>query len=261
MFSPNILLSNYLSQYVLSHSKEKGFVVGVIGSGGKTSAIELIASSLIKRGKSVLIITTTHMAYPSTHHYPFEVYIVADEDVKIPTKWLDVQALLVATHHGDKLGAINKKLMDNLIPLYDVILVEADGAKRMNLKYHRGDEPVLLTPTHLLLKIIGLSSLDQKIEEELHNNDLFFKEHTWPLSTVTHNLIHHLAFLDKGLRIEEGQQHTILLYNQSDALDKEELLLFVQEGGSYFKKVTHPIIVGSVHTDTIEFIINEEVTI
>ncbi len=247
-------LSTYLSQYIISLSPPSPCIVGVIGSGGKTSIIELLASTLVEMGKRVLIITTTHMGHPDIHHYPFEIYIAENEEVEIGEKWLAHHSLLVASVHGDKIGPIRDELYHSLLPHYDIILVEADGARRKNLKYHRDNEPVLIHLPHLLIKMIGLSSYNNMIEEELHNANLFFREHPWQETLVEAELIHYLAFTKKGLDIEAGQKKTLLLYNQSDALNNSQLETLLEKGSPYFKNVSYPIIVGSIHTDTIEFI-------
>jgi hypothetical protein len=112
---------------------------------------------------------------------------------------------------------------------------------------------------HLLIKVIGLSSLEHDIEEELHNAELYFNEQEWRNSVVDSELIHHLAFSKKGLAVvEEEYEKNILLYNQSDALNTSQLSTMIETGTPYFDNVSYPIVVGSIHTDTIEFIYNKE---
>ena len=251
-------LSTHLCEYILSHYTSSPYIVGVIGSGGKTSTIEFLASSLSKRGKRVLVITTTHMGHPETHKYPFKTYIVKNEGEEIGQELLSHQVLLIASLKGEKLGPIGEAQYNALLLYYDIILIEADGARGKNLKYHRDNEPVLISPMHLLIKVIGLSSLEHLVEEELHNAELFFLEDKGEKRIVDSELIHYLAFSKKGLAVEKEHEKSILLYNQSDAITTSQLSTIIETGTPYFDNVSYPIIVGSIYSDTIECIYNKE---
>ncbi len=249
MFSPPTRLSSYITSYILNQTTGEPYIVSVIGSGGKTSTIELITKSLLQRGKRVLILTTTHMAHPIHHHYPFDVYIADEKEREIPTKWKLKQALLVATHSQDKVGPVSSEVMNNLFPNYDIILIESDGARNMNLKYHRSDEPVVIDKTHLVLKVVGIASLHHNVCEQVHNSSQFLKEYPTKKGLVTYELIHFLTFLHK--QIEDTK--SIFLYNQSDALRVGEVDELINEGIPYFERANNLVLVGSVQKDRIDY--------
>ena len=247
MPSPHALLTTSLVEYIETHKNNSPLCISIIGSGGKTSLIELLAKAIRKR---ILIITTTHMAHPTVHHYPFPS-IILEEGHYINVDMREYPIVLVGSPKGGKVGPPPNEVLERLIPLYDVILCEADGAHHKNLKYHRDNEPVIPPNTALLIKVLGLSALEKEVTKELHNPELFFKETMWKNNIVENDLIYFLSSLDKGLGIENYTGDEILLYNQSDTLDESTILSFIEEGKPHFEKNPYPIFIGSVKLNTI----------
>ncbi len=247
MLSPHTLLTTSLVEYIENHKSNFPLCISIIGSGGKTSLIELLAEAI---GKRVLIITTTHMAHPTVHQYPFPSIII-EEGHYIDVDMREYPIVLVGSPKGGKVGPPPIEILEGLIPLYDVILCEADGAHHKNLKYHREYEPVIFHDTSLLIKVLGLSALHKEIDKELHNDKLFYKETRWKNNIVENSLIYYLSSLDKGLGIDHYKGDEILLYNQSDALDEFAISSFIEEGKHYFENYPYPIFIGSVKLNTI----------
>jgi probable selenium-dependent hydroxylase accessory protein YqeC len=100
-----------------------GCVVAVIGCGGKTSLIKLIADTLLDR--KVLISTTTKM-------FPLDYGTRAG-------------VCCLGTLNGEtgKLEALSEDTLLGLIPRYDVMLLEADGSRGLPLKGWLDNEPVI----------------------------------------------------------------------------------------------------------------------
>jgi probable selenium-dependent hydroxylase accessory protein YqeC len=97
-----------------------GSVVAVVGCGGKTSLIELMANRL--KSAKVLISPTTKM---------------------FPVKVEGADCLGVFNGESGKLEAFPEPVLEGLIPRYDVTLLEADGSKGLPAKGWLDREPVV----------------------------------------------------------------------------------------------------------------------
>ncbi|NCB03332.1 MAG: putative selenium-dependent hydroxylase accessory protein YqeC [Spirochaetia bacterium] len=257
MFTTNTPLFYSISEYIKTHYNKNPFVVSFIGSGGKTSFIEHLTLYLSTLHIRVLIITTTHLAHPRRHTYPFKSYIV-ERGEKVDEIILDNPILVIGSLKDEKIGPLDENLLERIIPHYDVVLVEADGARGKNLKYHKEHEPVVPSSTSLLIKVIGLSSLGKRVDEEMHNSDLFLKEYPWNNDVVDNNLLYFLSGCKSGLNSPYYQGDSLLFYNQSDALENSTLINFIEEGREYFKNYDEKIIIGSVRKDKIVYYKDKE---
>lgn len=141
-------------------------VTPVIGSGGKTSLLAVLAREL----PGTVVLTTT------THILPFAgVPLVTTKDVA------DVRAALAASRvvcvgsQAEKNGKlVTPELgIDALASLADHVLVEADGARRLPLKAHAAWEPVVPARSDRTVLVLGASGLDRPVREAVHRPELF----------------------------------------------------------------------------------------
>lgn len=132
------------------------YVIALAGAGGKTSIIRRLAWEGKKRGARVLVTTTTHMERPSR----LGVFTSKAEDVR---EMLDRESLAVAGSLTDqgKMRAVNEDFYETICPMADLVLVEADGAKRLPIKVPRQGEPVIPANTDLIACVSGLTALWQ----------------------------------------------------------------------------------------------------
>lgn len=136
------------------------YITALTGAGGKTSLIRRLAFEGRERGLRILVLTTTHMFRPSA-------FGVLDAPAAAVAECLDQNHLAVAGHLEEN-GKISFQGWDyyhQLLPLADVVLIEADGSKRLPVKVPQGNEPVLPGHTDLLLCLTGLSALGRPAEE------------------------------------------------------------------------------------------------
>lgn len=140
-----------------------GDVVSLVGGGGKTSAMFLLAKELSAYGLRVIITTTTHIFPPET---PF--ITVFETEIKRIKKELDKNRLIVLAdrYEGDRLKGIDPSSVKELREITDVILVEADGANRRSFKAPLDHEPVIPPSSTIVLPVAGLDIVGKTLSSE-----------------------------------------------------------------------------------------------
>ena len=126
---------------------EKYPVIAVVGGGGKTSLIYRLNEELQALGKKVIISTTTHMAYDPM------LPLVKSTDLEQVSEMLK--------EHGFAAVA-------DIEETCDVMLIEADGAKRKPLKVPADWEPAIPDFADVVVSVIGLDCLGKPICETAH---------------------------------------------------------------------------------------------
>ena len=140
-------------------------VIAVVGGGGKTSLIYRLNEELQALGKKVIISTTTHMAYNPM------LPLVKSADLKRTPEMLKEHgftAVVDIEESSGKMGAIEEAELKKMVPLCDVMLIEADGAKRKPLKVPADWEPVIPDFADVVVSVIGLDCLGRPICETAH---------------------------------------------------------------------------------------------
>lgn len=140
-------------------------VLSVVGGGGKTSLIFRIMEELTAVGKKVLITTTTHMAYEPDR--PF----AEDGDIISIKHNLEEHGYTIAAaldREKCKISALSEEKMKEITALADVILIEADGAKKCPLKVPASWEPVIWKQTDLVIAVAGMDAAGKPIQEVCH---------------------------------------------------------------------------------------------
>lgn len=139
-----------------------GYTVAFAGAGGKTTSIYALAEQLRDSGKRVLIATTTHMQLPVKSG-------AVDQSVERSLRQLE-QGLAVIGRTGPegKMGPPSPEVWSACRQRADVVLVEADGSRRMPVKYPRPDEPVSPERVDRWVAVAGLSALGLPPEASCH---------------------------------------------------------------------------------------------
>lgn len=145
---------------------EKG-VTAIIGSGGKTTMMHLLAGELCAAG-TVIVTTSTHICPPET--LPC---LISPTQAQIAAALQKHPILCVGSlNHEGKLAACALPF-ETLASLADYVLVEADGSKRLPLKAHAPHEPVIPKNCRKTICVIGASGLGRPIREAVHRPELF----------------------------------------------------------------------------------------
>ena len=195
-------------------------VLSVVGGGGKTSLIFRMMEELTAVGKKVLITTTTHMAYEPDR--PF----AEDGDIIRIKQNLEEHGYTIAAaldREKCKISALPEEKLKEIKALADVILIEADGAKRCPLKVPASWEPVIWKPTDLVIAVAGMDAAGEPIREVCHRPekvaDFLGKEAE---EKLTEEDIVRIAVSTEALRkCVDGREYRVLL-NKSDIPGKSQ---------------------------------------
>jgi len=115
-----------------------GSVVAVVGCGGKTSLIELVAAQ--STDKKVLVSTTTK-TFPMISEGVILCDTLQSSIRHEPRK--GIQCLGQYNQRNSKLEALPEHVLVDMIPHYDIVFMEADGSRWLPCKGWRVDEPVV----------------------------------------------------------------------------------------------------------------------
>lgn len=140
-------------------------IIAVVGSGGKTTLIKKLAAQYRSEGKSVLVTTTTHM-------FSEEDTLLTDDAVTIMQALNETGYVMAGIPDGQKFKALSKETFDAVCAVADVVLVEADGSKRMPLKYPNAKEPVIPEETDEVIVVCGLNAIGENAKDVCHRLEL-----------------------------------------------------------------------------------------
>ena len=138
-------------------------LTSIIGSGGKTSLMYVLAKELSDKGK-VIICTSTKIYKPDS--IPFTEN--ADE---ITFEKGNVYCIGKLVDNG-KITAPDCEF-EKLIHIADYVLCEADGSKGLPLKAHADFEPVIPKESVEIIGVLGITGINREISEVCHRADIY----------------------------------------------------------------------------------------
>ncbi len=188
--------------------------IALVGSGGKTSIIMRLADEQKALGKKVLVLTTTHMYVPKQ----YGVFSGLAADIETA---LAANGTVITGKEADcgKITWIGDELYREIAPMADIILIEADGSKRLPLKFPSESEPVIPPDADIILAVSGLSAIGKRGIDACHrwsiarqvlgipNEEILKPEHLYLLMSE--------GYL-KPLNKEYPSTHIIPVFNQAD---------------------------------------------
>jgi molybdenum cofactor cytidylyltransferase len=146
-----------------------------VGAGGKTTALYRLAHELVSLGWGV-VTTTTTMIRPPTPQQTEETILEADSALLLQR----VERALESHHHitvatrqkrdeKGKLVGLQPELVGKLaaIPLVDVTIVEAGGARGRSLKAPAPYEPPVPPATTILIPMMAVDALSPPLDERI----------------------------------------------------------------------------------------------
>lgn len=192
-------------------------IVAVVGSGGKTTYIKEQAKKYVAEGKRVLVTTTTHMyAEPET---------VFTNDAQEICICLQTKGYCMAgrrskeqcTDGRTKICALSPEAFRAASQCADIVLVEADGAKGLPVKFPAAYEPVIPEGTETIVVVMGFFAAGERIRSVCHRPELV-------CGCLGVSMEHRLTQEDLQTLVEEGYRKPLArLYPTAEIMIKKSL--------------------------------------
>ena len=224
-----------------------GSAVAVVGCGGKTSLIELIAKQNIE--KKVLVSTTT-----KTFPMISDKVTLCDtlESCIRHVPHTGIQCLGQFNERNGKLEALPENILVDLVPQYDIVLMEADGSRWLPCKGWLDSEPVVYYYSTHTVGVVTMNALGMAATGDTVHHLPGFLELTGLIEgeMITEQALEDMVCLPKGMfKSSVGQR--CLLVNKVE----NENEIRIAEAFLQTIKVKHPgrfkrLIYGSVHENT-----------
>ena len=148
-----------MEHFLFKYLQEKKHIVSLVGAGGKTTVMYQLAEHFANLGEKVLVSTTTHIFQPACNF--------AESVAEVEALWqAGCYAVVGSVEAGTgKLTQLSEDVLENSCRVADLVLIEADGAKRLPCKAPAENEPVLLENCDTVIAVMGLDALRNRISE------------------------------------------------------------------------------------------------
>jgi len=233
-----MMMAPFLNAFGIS----KGDVVSLCGAGGKTTLLYRLANEAKDLGYKVLVTTTTKLFMPEAFRYD-----VIDLGGNISFTPLPHRPGIYFCATGKpenlKVTGVAAETLQLRQNLFDLILIEADGAAQKNLKGWKRTEPVISAITTKTIGVVDIQTLNQTISENLvHHPELFCQiVASKPGTTITSDHLVRMIQHKNGLFQHAQGQHLLFL----NKVESEEQLAQARSLAKGVPMMT--AILGSLH--------------
>ncbi len=150
--------------------------ISLVGAGGKTTLMYLLAKTLSASGYRIITTTTTKLLEPGPDETPCLCLGEAHDSVLQKVE-LHGHVTVASRRLADgKLQGIHPRQVDGLWESgkMDYLIVEADGAARRPLKAPASYEPVIPVSTGLVVALVGVDGFEALLsEDKVFRSDIF----------------------------------------------------------------------------------------
>ena len=138
-------------------------ILCLVGAGGKTTAMYRLAEEAAARGLRVCATTTTRIWCPGDERH---VLLLERRAEELKGKCLPGQVLTAGVPaEPGKLKGLSPEETAGLLEFCDLLLIEADGSKRLSFKVPAAWEPVILKEARAVVAVAGLTALGKPAGE------------------------------------------------------------------------------------------------
>lgn len=208
--------------------------LALVGAGGKSTALFLLARQLLAQFPTVLVSASTHLAPDQAGLADYHQVAVQKQDLEELT--LKPGVLLItgapegpASDPASRLSGLDFPLLQQLLTIADThrlpLLVEADGARRLPLKAPGEHEPAIPGFAAQVIVVVGLSGLGKPLDNTTVHRPERFGELSGlapgdPISIQALATV--LAHPEGGLKNIPAGAQSILLLNQAETPAREK---------------------------------------
>lgn len=203
---------------------ENSRIITIVGAGGKTTLMNLLAQSLSRNGKKVLLTTTTHIMCPE--FLPTSAIVESESKMELAEAFSHHTLVALGIPCEGTPGKWHAPSLDFLSEVQNIpniILCEGDGSRRMPVKIPREGEPVFYPNTDTVLGVLGLSALHQPLGQCLFG--VSEMSSFSPEDILTPDFFSSIALSDQGLHKGIQEQKYRVVFNQADTLSSEDIPL------------------------------------
>jgi len=223
-----------------------GSVVAVVGCGGKTSLMELMADRL--REKKVLVSTTTKIFPPKMKNIVLcETLRQCEEHEPRP----GIQCMGLLNSANGKLEALPEAFLAALQPRYDIVLLEADGSRGLPCKGWLANEPVVPDYCTHTLGLITLGALGKPAgETTVHRLPEFFAlTGVGEGQTITVTALEAMVCAPKGMFKNSAGKRYVIVNQVEDEATAAIAPAFLRTIKEKYPARFEKLLYGSVHRD------------
>ncbi len=161
--------SHFFSNEALLETKRPQ-IIAIVGAGGKSSLLFVLAHFLAHKQKKVLIATTTKMYLPQEEQVDKIVIGSLAKQLSVVGNFLQPGCIVAyaPAYENGKMLAITDKDLAALYPLTDFIILEADGAAGKPLKAPRSYEPAIPENADIVFHVSGFSAFTKTWRQACH---------------------------------------------------------------------------------------------
>ena len=155
-----------------------GIVVAVVGAGGKTSVMFRLAEEARAAGRRVLVATTTRIWDPRDQGRRMDAFL---EDGRWALPWSAAVplpeppdtagggwlAVASAGSEGGKLVSVDPSVLCAARAYWDLLVIEADGARGRSIKAPADHEPVVPCCSDSVLALVGMDALGEPLDDAI----------------------------------------------------------------------------------------------
>lgn len=237
-------MNEFFKMIYPDHEDFNGKTAAVIGAGGKTSLLDILGRELSGFNLHVLVTSLTKSEIDDSKQiFTFEDF-----------RWEGLSRLFRANNplymmkslgEGGKYIGYNSSELIPMLPECGVCLIEGDGARKLSLKAHTEDDPIVPDFADKLIIIAGADVVNTRLSDGLvHRPELFGER--WGISGDS---ILNADLISEVLVSENGYQQkntagiaTTYFINKADnfPVQAEEL------AGVVYEKTGRPVYYGSL---------------
>lgn len=203
--------------------------IAFVGGGGKSTTMYRLALELAEIQKKVLVTTTTMIFHPEVKNRPYNIFYTgsADSFLKniIPEKGTITVAGAEIISEGKKIKGFTPAEIKQIQVSgdFDIILVEADGARGKPVKAPAEYEPVIPLDTDIVAGVVGMDCIGTIINNQnVHRPEIFTKITESSIGDILEiDMVNKL--LESTVGIFKGtspKSRKIVIFNKSDTTDR-----------------------------------------
>lgn len=229
---------------ILGLDLDKKHVISFVGAGGKSTSMDTLAKEFKMEGKKVLVTTTTVIFEPQ--HRDNDDFILG----RLPEEYIPLNGsitLLGKSMDNDKIRGITTKDVEEIYKreIFDIILIEADGARMKPLKAPANHEPVVSIFSTMTIGVIGLDSIGIPLDDNhVHRPEILASilDVELPHIVDENDIVNLVAHKDGIFKGSHGKQ--IIFLNK--AYNDERILWGTKIRGQLFDKSYNNIYVTDI---------------